>query len=177
MLSNIIVGLSNLYCLRTIKLLINNKQFELTLIMTSSMISSLIFHLIETDEVKISLNNNHVILTGIFNEKLYYGHYFLYLDRICAIISFIAALYWIFVVHTFHKYKIIWSSVIKYTILSFIILLISEYSSNETVYVIFHSLWHVLIFQNAYYMYEIQSSPFWYDIRKDPIALKKYTKV
>ena len=85
MWSNLLVAVSNLMALRVIVYLYNNDRKMEFYALFGSMMSSILFHLVETDEVASSSPVDRAILNGIFDRKVGYGSVLLLFDRIFAI--------------------------------------------------------------------------------------------
>lgn len=131
---NIILGLSNLYGFVPAYIFYRSgRKGDLagSLVLASSVVSSIVFHLIEYD-------SHGMPGIGIFQNELS-QQVFLNIDRLCAV----GAMYYFFNYKTFLNSK--WlqlCSLIGITCLGF--------SELTTYYKSFHCIWHLLVFHIAY---------------------------
>lgn len=166
MWSNILVSASNLIALRVIiHLYFTGRQWSL-LIFCGSMISSILFHLVETDEIVSTSPVKRPALAGLFNgQRASYGATFLLFDRIFAIAAIVCSLLFLreqSQVRHPRSLRPLWGGVLLYALVALCITFISEFCVFELLYVIFHSLWHFAAFQIAYWIFEADiNSPFY----------------
>ena len=166
MWSNLIVATSNLMALRVIRYLYAKEKMWAFCVLFGSMMSSICFHLVETDEVASSSPVDRAILSGIFNKKVSYGGVLLLFDRIFAILAALSGLAFIRETGQLHKAqntntnepKLNWKKLIVYAGISLGVTIYSELSSNEAMYVVSHSLWHIMVYHIAYCVFNPENS-------------------
>eukprot|EP00483_Globobulimina_turgida_P006515 UN06525 len=129
------------------------------------MMSSILFHLIETDEVASSSPFDRAVLNGIFNEKVSYGYILLLFDRIFAILAGVSALLFVRETGQLHRNTnktneptLNWTKLMVYSGIALSVTICSELSTLEWLYVVSHSLWHVMAYHLAYCIFNPQNS-------------------
>ena len=159
MWGNVVCASSNLMALRVISHLYDTGRIWSFYVFVGSMVSSILFHLIETDEVSVSSPVDRAILSGIFNEKVEYGAILLLFDRIFAILAAVSTLLYTRETNqlrlSFGSIKetapiLNWSKVIMYSLIALAVTIYSELCQSEWLYVVSHSIWHILAFHIAY---------------------------
>ncbi len=166
MWSNIVVAASNLYALRVISHLYVMDRHLPLLIFCGSMTSSILFHLVETDEIVSTSPVNRTALPGIIGaEKAYYGHTFLFLDRLFAIAAVVISMVFLCEQRNGGKRALLvpnWTAVLSHSGAALVVTAISEFSVFEVFYVITHCLWHLIVFHMAFWIFHpVIQSPFY----------------
>ena len=136
----------------------------------ASMMSSICFHLVETDEVASSSPVDRAILEGIFGKKVHYGQFLLLLDRIFAVLAGLSALKFVRdngqLNKTVNQGKnqhnngpiLNWKRLFIYSGISLGVTIYSELSVDNTMYVVSHSLWHIMVYHVAFCVFNPDNS-------------------
>ena len=162
------MSLSNLMALRVIVYLYTNNKRYSFYVLFGSMMSSILFHLIETDEVAAQSPVDRPVLSGIFDTKVSYGYILLFFDRVFAVLAAFSALVYIRergelmkaanTSKLSHGLTLNWSKLIVYSFIALIVTIYSELCSSEVMYVISHSVWHVMAYHIAYCVFNPENS-------------------
>jgi hypothetical protein len=176
MIANVIVAASNLYACFVISTLYCSGSYWGAFIFFCSMVSSCIFHLIETDEVVRSLprlfesQRARVALSGAFGEPFFGGEILLLMDRVFAMgcVVYVCHSSYRRMVHD--KLRIEWERMMFQLSGGVIFLLCSDLLSQTVrTYAVIHSLWHICAYDIAYNLCHITNPSWW---SKEHTALK-----